>query len=267
MTREEAIILLGIDEESENDEIIQKFQSLYSDYRIRLTNAPTPNLRKLYQKNLHELEDAKNVLLEEGLISSSDLPISQPIFEASKRRPNSSQERPDIVKPSKKKSTAPFQPKKMKLEWPILVAIGSVSLTVLFAILWGQSSSKVTDRDDKIEGLNSQIAGMSYLMDIETSVSNQKMKIQNTGNASLMITAINSNFRRGNDFRKFEYYSGKTIRSGGTLSLEKVSGDDVVWNGDVVFYSFDCKYKGEYYHVAGHWRTDAPEGVLKLNLD
>jgi RNA-directed DNA polymerase len=43
-------------------EEIYKNWGLYNDYQIRLTNAPTASLKRMYQKNLQELKAAVEVL-------------------------------------------------------------------------------------------------------------------------------------------------------------------------------------------------------------
>lgn len=56
--RQKSLEVLGLSENSSDTEIKKRYQELYEDYNIRLTNAPTPALKKLYQKNLQEIEDA-----------------------------------------------------------------------------------------------------------------------------------------------------------------------------------------------------------------
>ncbi len=43
-------------------EIRRQYQRIYNDYQIRLTNAPTASLKRMYQKNLQELKAAVEVL-------------------------------------------------------------------------------------------------------------------------------------------------------------------------------------------------------------
>lgn len=49
-SRIEYLEILNLDESATINEIEARFNELYSDFQIRLTNAPTPNLKKLYQK-------------------------------------------------------------------------------------------------------------------------------------------------------------------------------------------------------------------------
>ncbi len=55
MQADQAHELLGLTADSRPDEIRDRFQELHSEDQVRLTNAPTPNLKKLYQEKLKEL--------------------------------------------------------------------------------------------------------------------------------------------------------------------------------------------------------------------
>jgi len=58
----EAAELLGVPPGAPPHEIRRKYQKIYNDYQIRLTNAPTASLKRMYQKNLQELKAAVEVL-------------------------------------------------------------------------------------------------------------------------------------------------------------------------------------------------------------
>src|SRR5688572_15404883 len=62
MTRKDALELLGLSADATAEEIGRQYAHHFSDYQIRLTNAPTPALKRLYQKNLAELEEAYALL-------------------------------------------------------------------------------------------------------------------------------------------------------------------------------------------------------------
>ena len=82
MTRDDAAQLLGLSLSARADEVRQRFQELYSDYQIRLTNAPTPSLKRTYQQNLRELEEASRLLLGGGADAQADLPAAEPSYGA-----------------------------------------------------------------------------------------------------------------------------------------------------------------------------------------
>ena len=62
VSRAQAAELLGIAPGASAPEIRRQYQRIYNDYQIRLTNAPTASLKRMYQKNLQELKAAVEVL-------------------------------------------------------------------------------------------------------------------------------------------------------------------------------------------------------------
>ena len=80
MTKQEALNLFNLYENAGKEEILKRYNELYSDYQMRLTNAPTPNLKKLYQNNLGELEEARNLLVVSNVSVQTDFPSSSPIL-------------------------------------------------------------------------------------------------------------------------------------------------------------------------------------------
>jgi hypothetical protein len=69
VSRAQAAELLGIAPGASAQEIRRQYQRIYNDYQIRLTNAPTASLKRMYQKNLQELKAAVEVLAP-GLLAS-----------------------------------------------------------------------------------------------------------------------------------------------------------------------------------------------------
>lgn len=61
-SKAQAAELLGIGPGASAPEIRRQYQRIYNDYQIRLTNAPTASLKRMYQKNLQELKAAVEVL-------------------------------------------------------------------------------------------------------------------------------------------------------------------------------------------------------------
>jgi predicted component of type VI protein secretion system len=62
MNPAEAAEMLGLWPGSPPDEVRKRYQKLYNDFQIRLTNAPTPSLKKMYQKNIQDLRAAAEAL-------------------------------------------------------------------------------------------------------------------------------------------------------------------------------------------------------------
>jgi hypothetical protein len=62
MSAAEAAELIGLWPGSPPDEVRKRYQKLYNDFQIRLTNAPTPALKKMYQRNMQDLKVACEVI-------------------------------------------------------------------------------------------------------------------------------------------------------------------------------------------------------------
>jgi hypothetical protein len=58
----EAAEILGLWPGSPPEEVRKRYQKMYNDFQIRLTNAPTPSLKKMYQKNILDLRAAAEAL-------------------------------------------------------------------------------------------------------------------------------------------------------------------------------------------------------------
>src|SRR3954452_3115682 len=79
MTKDEAAVLLGVGVGATASEVRERYRELHNEYQIRLTNAPTPALKKVYQRNLQELQDAAETLSPNAVTSVPDLPAAEPV--------------------------------------------------------------------------------------------------------------------------------------------------------------------------------------------
>jgi predicted component of type VI protein secretion system len=62
MTEAEAAEILGLWPGTPQDEVRRRYQKLFNDFQIRITNAPTPALKKMYQKNIQDLRTAADII-------------------------------------------------------------------------------------------------------------------------------------------------------------------------------------------------------------
>jgi hypothetical protein len=62
MTPAHASELLGVELGAPRHEIRKRYQALHNDFQIRITNAPTAPLKRMYQRNLQDLKIACEVL-------------------------------------------------------------------------------------------------------------------------------------------------------------------------------------------------------------
>ena len=62
MTRAQAAELLGVAVGTPAADVRRQYQKLHNDLQVRMTNTPSPSLKRMYQKNLQELKLACEVL-------------------------------------------------------------------------------------------------------------------------------------------------------------------------------------------------------------
>jgi predicted component of type VI protein secretion system len=68
MSAAEAAEILGLSPAASVEDVRRTYQRIYNDLQIRLTNAPTATLKRMYQKNLQNLKIAAEVLAP-GVVS------------------------------------------------------------------------------------------------------------------------------------------------------------------------------------------------------
>lgn len=276
MTKEEAAIILGLSADAQQSDIKKKYNELYNDFQLRLTNAPTPNLKKLYQKNLQELNDALGILLNggtQGIIK--DLPSSSPVFGGESTPSDkgpvnavhsgfSSQNRPAK---SNKEKINDEQLKKVKSRM-MLAVLGCVILlaaVVLLVILFNENNGKLAELEkdkEQVEILQNDLERF------KSHFSNGKFKVKNYGDAPLTITwLIVSYMDTDGKLKKYEGYVDVTIKPGATEEFSEFQGAKEVWDGTVVSYACGLIYHEEKFYQAGIWSNDSREGNLILNLE
>lgn len=273
MTKEEAAAILGILPTSTIDEVRRRYQELHSDYQIRLTNAPTPALRKAYQKNLQELREASEVLypgLE--LTTASDLPTSQPV---SVTAAATTPKRPaDVL-------TAQPRPVEKGPESGLpRSAVVSFVLAVVFAAAASFFFLKWTNLvelqemlhgsiDDQTQSLNRLKIDSGNLKQSLSLLQNGRLAVCNQTSDKITIDSLTVTYRDQNRYRTFNTafhdYATWEVPAGARLKLALRRGEDVIWDGSVLFYSMNLTYKGNDYLVAGTW-SEIQEGCIALNF-
>lgn len=276
MTKAEAAELLNLSATAGTEEVRSRFQEMYSDYQIRLTNAPTPNLKKVYQKSLEDLRIACEVLHPGlGVESPRDLPSAQPVHGASAAaRPIPPGVDRRIVPPT------PIPPgdNKRQTVWLILAAV-CASAAAFFAIEWMQA----TDASAKLRTFLSKDVNEQYallkkdadfapglLVTLE-GIQNGKFQICNLSTGTVRVTSLTSNYRSTEG--KFKTFNSTTydwyswnINAGAKKALDFVRGNATIWDGSVIFYSLGINYRDQDYIVSGSW-SDVKDGCIKLKLD
>jgi hypothetical protein len=143
MTRDDALKLLGLDGQASAQAIEQRYHELYNDYHLRLDQAPTLQLKQLYQGKLQEVEAAYQAVRgEEGKAGVADLPGLTPVYEPrlsrEPQRESGAEPRrePEPREEAQRRETKPTrqEPSRGGWRWVIGVVVGVV---VLGAGIWG----------------------------------------------------------------------------------------------------------------------------------
>ncbi len=266
MTKEEAATLLGVSTNAAPNEVRQRYQELYSEYQIRLTNAPTPGLKKAYQKNLQEFQEASQTLCPQSLIDSTqDLPAAQPSL-VSEMEVLTPSNRSRAVAKSDAISSAPA-PDAMQAGLPkstmIAAVLGVICLAAasFFGIKWTSATGALAKQEEQ-GALLKQIAPL---------LQNGKFEVQNQSAMPVTIISLGATYL--DDEGKYKTYNSTDyeedeweLRPGQRMKREKVVGTKTVWDGRVIFYAVDLRYKGQGYLLIGAWKN-LEGGVLKIALD
>lgn len=74
LTRAEAAEMLEVAPDAPLEEIETRYRQLYNDYQIRIEAAPTARLREMFERKLHEIQQAYAVLCQEPQPGEQDSP-------------------------------------------------------------------------------------------------------------------------------------------------------------------------------------------------
>lgn len=286
ITKEEALELLNLSSSSGKDEISSAYKQLYSDYQIRLTNAPTPHLKTLYQNNLKKLEDALKLLLPEGISGGiEDLPSDTPVLQTgsntntAKVQSGTAKTTTGNNKTGQNKQAA--AEKKNSILLPIigLVAIIAVAAAVFVIIQYGgmynakqkEALALIKERDE----LKKTVSNFTPILE------NGKMRVVNNFNSDISVVWWAVTYRDKNgDIKKFDSFSdgynqngnpmfpSYDVKIGQSVEMQYAIGNSVVWDGSVITYALifmDSKNPSTLISFSGIWNNDAKDGKLYLS--
>ncbi|MCF8364988.1 MAG: hypothetical protein K9H16_04360 [Bacteroidales bacterium] len=283
MQKDEALQLLNLKDNATSEEIVAKYNEQYSDYQVRLTNAPTPNLKKLYQKNLQELEEAKSVLISGTDTDTSELVSKTPVY-GSKPQTTTRNRPPVNSAPEKTRKDTKKEPEGSRKNILVLALIivlivgisGSYFLYTMYDGGQKEIASLKVDKNKLIEenqNLSNLVAELEGLKKAYNDITtNHKIKIANKGTGAITIVSLVAVFK--NDEGKWEKYeclgrslnAGGIIKPGSSYSPEVVRGAEVIWNGSAIFYSLKLESGSKKIQQAGFYNDDASEGVINLKF-
>jgi hypothetical protein len=283
MTRSEAAELLGVAEDAPAGDVRRRYEALLTDYQIRLTNAPTPALKKTYQQKLQDLMAAGDVL-HPGLTSGpagSDLPSPEPLIDSVSgagaatlglrtRR---------VAEPSVTSRTSAGGEDAGLPRSTLFAAAGAVVLAAVlsFVILRlvqvsSQAAALETERDRLAAGtaaLEARVAANDRFLHRD------RLRVRNLSQQTVKISAAAFVYRDDEGAMKMQHsgnfgYPTWEIRPGGVAQLDAEMGRGRMWDGAVVYYSFLVEYPGmEPFLKTGLWADDIDrlDKVVTLDLD
>ncbi len=249
MTKEEALELFDINDDTTKEEITQKYRELYSEYGLRLTNAPTPHLKKMYSQNLQKLDEALKFLCPDAEMDESQfLPTDKPILESSNTSPNINISISNQVGP-KQEEKQPKTIKKKSSKLPIIIssisllffAIGISAIIVFFKRekIIIEKEKIISEKNLVIEKLKSDSIRM--LLTYYPIIENKKLKIINKSKSSITITSMSVLYLDADHIvRSISFYTNIVIPTGGKNSKPIEYHDkNNNWSGDVLYYSLN----------------------------
>lgn len=260
MSREEAARLLEIAPDATAAVVKQKFAQMYSEYMIRITNAPTPELKAAFEKKLEELGRAAAVLSGNG--DPSDLPSAHPRTE----------ERERTSGPDKRTEKTPEDvslPRSTLIAW--VVAIVLAGLCTLLALRWvaargaeAAAMKQVAEVEGTVRALTARATAL------ERVVKNGRFQVCNASSGALTITSLVAGYFGPNRIEivnsAYYGYPRWSLAPGARKNFEFVRGQTVVWDGAVAFYALEVTDGNDEYVLSGSW-ADVKGDCLKLSLD
>ena len=268
MNTQDAYNVLGLPEGALATAVQEKYNELYNDYQIRLTNAPTPNLKKLYQKNIEELNEAMTALnIGQQPANNNELPVSGPVFNATAQTKRQTEYIPQGKGPSIANRPQPQVAKEHNNN--LLFIIGFVALVGIAAAAF--FGIKASETDKKLVDFAALKAQNDSLLNYKNKFSNAKFVIENNGTAPFTIKAVIIEYlgHNGELVRYFDQQYNIEIQPGANAKLSRVKGDKQEWDGSVISYCCIIIYKNEPVIRAGLWSHQAQkeDGMLHLNMD
>jgi hypothetical protein len=268
MTRDEAVQLLGLDGETRGGSARRRYEELFNDYQIRLSNAPTPALKRKYRETLTSLESAIAVLAPTADIQEGDLPSRTPPSIAAPRDAEPIPPDADGHDTVAASRTVPRS---------VFVAFAGASVlaagTALAGLAWYRAAEKVTALEHQVAALEER---HKSTIDEQTRwraiLAGGPLQICNRSSAPLKVTALMTMYLRPSGERVYVHsgsfgYPQWTIAAGARERMEMIRGRADDWDGTASVYAVQVAYQGsEPFIVAGLW-SDLRDGCLNLSLD
>jgi hypothetical protein len=291
-SRIEYLEILSLDESATTEEIKARFNELYSDFQIRLTNAPTPNLKKLYQKNLQELEETFAILTNQKVTGQpkTDLPSSKPTqnaqagpSEPSNKRnggENTHPSNPQVIAGRGARTTAPAAMNNndkssissgISFNIFVITVVVAVAGIALLATLYFDGKNEVVE-------MQKEAAKNQDFLKFKDIFKNGKFKVENRTDQTItvLITHITF-FDNQGQLKEFKFLGTNgnpksvqvVIEPGKNVSINQYDGP-VKWDGSVVSYAMLVYANGNSSTpsavYSGIWLHEWPENKLVITF-
>jgi len=277
MTRAEAAAILGVDEHAPVGEIRKRYESLHTDFQIRLTNAPTPALKKTYQQKLQDVHEASAVLVPgfSPAQHGGDLPSAEPVLSEHQDRRVPATVTKTVPRPVVAAAADRGGFPRSTLVVGVIAVVLASALS-LAALRWFGASARVAqleaDRTKLLEtasGLDTLVRGQERLL------YKDRLSVRNLSKNPVKIVAVALIYRDASGALKVAHsgnydYPTWELRPGGVAQLDAQMARGRLWDGPVLYYSFLIDYAAsEPFLKAGIWAEDIDrlDKVVTLDLD
>jgi hypothetical protein len=281
MTKVEAAELLGVSDTASIADVRRRYESLLTDFQIRLTNAPTPALKKTYQQKLREVGDAADTLFPGFSVGTpgGDLPSPEPVIDAHQGRFASST---TVVHPTRQATTRDTREPITSPGLPrSTIVVGAITVVCAAALTfvtlrWTQVSRDVGRLHSEREKIVAAAAALRARVDADDRLLYaDRLRVRNLSRNEVTVTAAAFIYRDMNGELKLAHsgnygYPTWQIRPGATVQLDAEMARGREWDGPILFYSLLMDYPGvEPFVKSGIWAKDIDrlDKVVTLSLD
>lgn len=300
--RPSALAALDLDQDAGTEQIQRRYQELFSEFRIRLTNAPTKELKATYERRLEELRAASAILAPggAGAAGAGDLPALEPVAAptpAPSATPAAPAPTPEAAPPVPAAATPPSAPTAARgagnglprstivmavinvvlVGAAIFAALGSVRAGRTAEELSADLAAKQGELQQLEQAVPETVAAAEQLAQSKGALlENAQLKICNYSSRPLRWQWLNAAWfdEESASFRTFdtaldtqwEYLFEDRIEPGATFTGEWVVGEQRIWPGDAIFFAALFVYEGQDVLRAGATPT-LEGGCYPLNLD
>lgn len=261
---------MGVSEDAAPGEMQRQYRELHNDLQVRLTNAPTPVLKKTYQQRLQELQEAAALLLPGASAPTGDLPAASPVAGPAPRarvhvtatHERSRQDLPTQAPPGMPRSTV------------VAIAVAAIFFAACasLAIARVRTAAEVSAVHQQMAELQQRQQQFDQMFG--SQLYRDALRVTNVSKSAITIVAAAVVYVDEKSGKLQTVHSGTygypkwEIRPGGSEVIETRIGRGRDWNGPVLAYSFSIEYPGaEPFLQTGIWSQDVQPSDKAVAID